>query len=58
MKGCRNAPAGFAMSVRLVPVNVTTVERSSVCVCMCVLGGGMRHVCVYPWILFKDAVSC
>jgi len=26
MTGCRNAPAGFAMAVFLVPVNVTTVE--------------------------------
>jgi len=39
-----------------MPVNVTTVECSYVCVC--VMGGGICHVCVYPWILFKDAVSC
>jgi hypothetical protein len=36
MKGCRNAPAGFAMSVCLVPVNVTTVECNCVCVTVCV----------------------
>ena len=46
MKGCRNAPAGFAMYVCLVPVNVTTVELN--CVCVCVLGGGMHNVCVHP----------
>jgi len=56
MKGCRNSPVGFAMSVCLVPVNVTTVECNYVCVC--VLNGGMRHMCVHPWILFKDAVRC
>jgi len=32
MKGYRNAPASFAMSVFLVPVNVTTVECSHVSV--------------------------
>jgi len=46
MKGCRNSPVGFAMSVCLVPVNVTTVECNYVCVC--VLNGGMRHMCVHP----------
>jgi len=56
MKGCRNATAGFAISVCLVPVNVTTVECNYVCVF--VLGGGMHHVCMHPLILFKDAVSC
>jgi hypothetical protein len=56
MKGCRNEPAGSAMSVSLVPVNVTTVECNCVCVCLCVcvcvcvcvLGGGIRHVCLHP----------
>ena len=32
MKGYRNAPAGLAMSVCLVPVNVTNVESNYVCV--------------------------
>jgi hypothetical protein len=36
MKGCRNAGAGFAMSVCLVPLNVTIVECNCVCVCVCV----------------------
>jgi len=43
MKGCRNAPGSLAMSVCLVPVNVTIVESNYVCV----LGGGMRHMCVH-----------
>jgi len=59
MTGCRNAPAGFAMSVCLGPVNVTTVEYNYVCLCVCVclclcvcgcvgvLGGGIRHICVH-----------
>jgi hypothetical protein len=38
IKACRNVPVSFAMSVCLVPVNVTTVECNYVCVC--VLGGG------------------
>jgi len=42
------------MSVCLVPVNVTNVESS----CVCVLGGEMRHMCVHPWMLFNDAVIC
>ena len=33
MKSCRNAGAGFAISVCLVPVNVTNVEYNCVCVC-------------------------
>jgi len=36
MKGYRNAPVSFVMSVCLVPVNVATVECSCVCVCVCV----------------------
>ena len=32
MKGCRNSPVGFAMSVCLVPVNVTIVECNYMCV--------------------------
>jgi len=32
MKHCRNAPACFAMSVCLVPVNVTNVECNYACV--------------------------
>jgi len=36
MKGCRNAPAGFAMSECQMPINVTNVESNYVCVCVCV----------------------
>ena len=36
MKGYRNEPLSFAMSVCLMPVNVTTVESNYVCVCVCV----------------------
>jgi len=59
MTGCRNAPAGFAMSVCLGPVNVINVESNYVCVCVrarvraCVLacacvrvGWGMRECCL------------
>jgi hypothetical protein len=56
MKGCRNAPAGFATSVCLVPVNVTNVECNYVCVCVCVyvylcicvcwVGGCIMYACI------------
>jgi len=51
MKGCRKEPAGFAMSVCLVPVNVTTVECNCVCVCVCVC------VCMYVCVGLGN-VSC
>jgi len=38
MKGCRNAPAGFAMSVCLVPVNVLLNAVMGVCMCVCWVG--------------------
>ena len=50
MKCCRKEPAGFAMSVCLVPVNVTTVECNYVCVCVYVCVGWGNVSCVRAYL--------
>ena len=46
MKGSRNAGAGFAISVCLVPVNVTTGECNCVFVWGCVMCACIRECCL------------